>query len=62
LLDAWPFGALYVLEAIWKRLGSPEILADHLAHRNIDFALERALFAMVANRACAPSSKLSCYE
>jgi hypothetical protein len=24
----------------------------------VDFAVERALFAMVANRACAPSSKL----
>jgi hypothetical protein len=30
--------------------------------RNIDFAVERALFAMVANRACAPCSKLYCYE
>ncbi|ETW92301.1 MAG: hypothetical protein ETSY1_44245, partial [Candidatus Entotheonella factor] len=62
LLDAWPFGALYVLELIWKRLGFPDIINEHLQHRQIDFALERALFAMVANRACAPSSKLSCYE
>jgi hypothetical protein len=62
LLDTWPFGALYVLEAIWKRLGIPEIIAEQLAHRKVDFALERALFAMVANRACAPSSKLYCYE
>jgi len=62
LLDAWPFGALYVLELIWKRLGIPEIINEQLQHRHIDFALERALFAMVANRACAPSSKLSCYE
>jgi hypothetical protein len=62
LLDTWPFGAVYVLEAIWKRLGIPEVIAAQLAHRKMDFALERALFAMVANRACAPSSKLSCYE
>jgi hypothetical protein len=61
LLDTWPFGALYVLEAIWKRLGLPDIIAEQLAYRQVDFALERALFAMVANRACAPSSKLSCY-
>jgi Transposase DDE domain len=62
LLDTWPFGALYILEAIWQRLGIPEIIAEQLAHRKVDFALERALFAMVANRACAPSSKLYCYE
>jgi hypothetical protein len=62
LLNAWPFGALYVLEAIWKRLGIPDVLAEQLASRKVDFALERALFAMVANRACAPSSKLYCYE
>jgi hypothetical protein len=62
LLDTWPFGALYVLEAVWKRLGLPEVIAEQLVHRKVDFALERALFAMVANRACAPSSKLYCYE
>jgi Transposase DDE domain len=62
LIDAWPFGALYVLEAIWHRLGIDEVIAQQLAYRKVDFAVERALFAMVANRACAPSSKLSCYE
>jgi hypothetical protein len=62
LLDAWPYGALYVLEAVWKRLGLPEVIAEQLAPRKVDFSLERALFAMVANRACAPSSKLYCYE
>jgi transposase len=62
LINAWPFGALYVLEVIWQRLGLPEVIAEHLAPRKVAFSLERALFAMVANRACAPSSKLSCYE
>ena len=62
LLNTWPFGALYVLEAVWKRLGIPDVLSEQLASRQVDFALERALFAMVANRACAPSSKLCCYE
>ncbi len=62
LRDAWPFGALYVLEAIWHRLGIAEVIAQQLASRQVDFAVERALFAMVANRACAPSSKLYCYE
>ena len=62
LLDAWPFGALYVLEAIWHRLGIDEGIAQQLAYHKVDFAVERALFAIVANRACAPSSKLYCYE
>src|SRR5215210_7018448 len=62
LIEAWPYGALYVLEAVGKRLGLPEVLSEQLASRKVDFALERALFAMVANRACAPSSKLYCYE
>jgi hypothetical protein len=62
LLDTWPFGALYIFEAVWKRLGIPDVIAEQLAHRKVDFALERALFAMVANRACAPSSKLYCYD
>lgn len=33
-----------------------------LDRRKLGFAVERALFAMVANRACAPCSKLYCYE
>lgn len=62
LKNAWPYGALYVLEAIWHRLGIGEIIKQQLAYSKVDFAVERALFAMVANRACAPSSKLYCYE
>jgi len=62
LVDAWPYGPLYVLEALWQRLGLANIIADQLKGRKLDFAVERALFAMVANRACAPCSKLYCYE
>ena len=62
LIDAWPYGALYVLEAIWHRLGIAEIMAQQLAYSKGDFAVERALFAMVAHRACAPSAKLYCYD
>src|SRR5262249_31395020 len=61
-LNAWPFGALYVLEAVWKHLGIPDVLAEQLASPTVDFALERALFAMVAKRACAPRAQLLCYE
>jgi hypothetical protein len=62
LVDAWPYGDLYVLEALWRRLGIADVIEHHVRHRKLDFSVERALFAMVANRACAPSSKLYCYE
>jgi hypothetical protein len=28
LVDAWPYGPLYVLEALWQRLGLADIIAD----------------------------------
>jgi hypothetical protein len=62
LVDAWPYGPLYVLEALWQRLGLADIIADQRKGRKIDCAVARALFAMVANRACAPGSKLYGYE
>jgi transposase len=62
LLDAWPFGPAYVLEKIWQRLGIGEVLARVQKEHRFGFSLERALFAMVANRCCAPSSKLYCCE
>jgi hypothetical protein len=62
LVDAWPYGPLYVLEALWQRLGRAAIITEQLKGRKLDCPVERALFAMVANRACAPCSKLYCYE
>jgi hypothetical protein len=62
LIDAWPYGDLYVLEQLWNRVGIAEVIAQQVGRRKFDFPVERALFAMVANRACAPSSKLYCYE
>lgn len=62
LVEAWPYGDLYVLEALWRRLGIADVIEHHVRHRKLDFSVERALFAMVANRVCAPSSKLYCYE
>ena len=62
VVNAWDHGDLYVLEQLWRRLGIPEVLVEVLAGRKFDFDVERALFAMVANRALAPASKLYCYE
>jgi hypothetical protein len=62
VVNAWPYGDLYVLEQLWRRLGIGEVIEEICDGRKFDFDLERALFAMVANRACAPASKLYCYE
>jgi hypothetical protein len=37
-----------------------DVIAEVSGGRKFDFDVERALFAMVANRACAPASKLLC--
>ena len=55
-------GVSNILEKIWHRLGIDEVIAEVLGERKYDFPVERALFAMVANGACAPASKLHCYE
>ena len=60
--DSWPYGDVYVLEHLWQRIGLPELIGELLDDRKFEFSIERALFAMVANRACAPSSKLYCHE
>jgi hypothetical protein len=63
LRDAWPYGDLYVLEQLWARLGMPDrltALAQDTPRRTLP--VERACFALVANRCCAPASKLYCVE
>jgi hypothetical protein len=60
--DAWPFGSVYVLGQLWKELGLETLLGRLLGERGVRQPFERALFAMVANRAVAPYSKLYCWE
>jgi hypothetical protein len=62
VVDAWPYGGVFALEALWRRLGLEEDIGRSARGLKIRFPVERALFAMVANRALAPSSKLYCYE
>ncbi len=63
LRDAWPYGDLYVLEQLWARIGMPERLpALTRDDTRRTLPVERACFAMVANRCLAPASKLYCYE
>jgi hypothetical protein len=62
LICAWPYGDVYTLQALWQRLGIGEVITEQAATRRLGFKVERALFAMVANRALAACSKLYCYE
>jgi len=62
LVCAWPYGEVYVLQALWQRLGIDQVIRAQAQPRRLGFDVERALFAMVANRACAPCSKLYCWE
>ena len=62
VVNAWSYGDVYALEALWARLGIAEVIEEVVRGRRFDFSVERALFAMVANRACAPASKLYCFS
>ena len=60
VVDAWPYGELHALEALWRRVGLPELIAECVDARKFEFSVERALFALVANRVCALSLKSHC--
>jgi DDE family transposase len=57
--ESRPLGGTWVLDALWKRLGIGAVMRTLLKGRRLDPAAERVLFALVANRALAPSSKLA---
>jgi hypothetical protein len=54
-----PLGGTHVLDALWERLGIGPAMRGLLTGRRLDPGAERVLFALVANRALAPSSKLA---
>lgn len=62
LLDSWPYGGLHVLDSLWHALGIDQVINERAARRRDRQPFERALFAMVANRALRPYSKLYCHE
>ncbi len=55
-------GAVWLLDALWQRLGVAEALAKLLGTRRFGTDVERVLFALVGNRATDPMSKLSAAE
>ena len=64
--ESRPYGGAYVLDQLWHRLGIAKILARLASpgrgRLRDAAAAEQVLFALVASRALAPSSKLAAAE
>jgi len=58
-IESRPLGGAWVLDALWTRLGIAKTMRTMLSGTRRDATVERVLFALVANRALAPSSKLA---
>src|SRR5512133_2860260 len=62
VVDARPIGTAWLLDALWTRLEIGTSIKRVADGRRFTTAVERVLFALVANRAIAPMSKLSAAE
>jgi len=60
--NSWEHGGFYVVGKLWESLEIRQIVERAAKKEERRTPLERAVFAMVANRCLAPRSKLGCYE
>jgi len=58
-LEARNFGGIWLLDALWKRLGMNKAIEGLLDDRAYRTPIERLMFAMVSSRILSPGSKLS---
>ncbi|MFA5593940.1 MAG: IS1634 family transposase, partial [Trueperaceae bacterium] len=58
-LGAKEYGGTYLLDGLWERLGIGGVLKKLAGEREFGVDVERLLFALVAQRALAPGSKLA---
>src|SRR4051794_14322564 len=58
-VESRPLGGAWLLDGLWHHLGIDTLLRRLAAGTRRDPVVERVLFALVANRALAPSSKLA---
>jgi hypothetical protein len=58
-VESRPVGGAWLLDRLWSRLGIDRLLRSLASGTRRDPVVERVLFALVANRALAPSSKLA---
>lgn len=59
VVESRPLGAAWLLDGLWRQLGVDTALASVLGERRFTTDVERVLFALVANRALDPMSKLA---
>src|SRR4051794_28358789 len=57
-----PAGTAWLLDGLWKALGVDAALRQVLGGRRFTTDVERVIFALVANRAIEPASKLAAAE
>src|SRR3954470_18376978 len=62
ITDSRPAGGAWLLDGLWRQLGIGTALREVLDGRRFGTDLERVVFALVANRALAPASKLAAAE
>src|SRR3954447_12520214 len=62
VVDARPVGAAWLLDGLWRRLDVGAAVRTATDARRFTTDMERVLFALAANRAVAPMSKLSAAE
>lgn len=62
LMSSRPAGAAWLLHGLWKALDVDSALRKVLGGRRLRTDVERVLFALVANRAIDPASKLAAAE
>lgn len=58
-VESRPMGGTWALDGLWRALKIDRTLARLLEGRRLDARAERVIFAMVANRALEPLSKLA---
>jgi len=62
ITDSRPAGGAWLLDGLWQQLGIGTALHEVLGARRFGTDVERVAFALVANRALAPASKLAAAE
>jgi hypothetical protein len=62
ITESRPAGGAWLLDGLWQQLGIGAALREVLGARRFTTDVERMAFALVANRALAPASKLAAAE
>jgi transposase len=62
VIGSRPVGVSWLLDGLWHQLGIDRALAEVVGGRRFTTDVERVLFALVANRAIDPASKLAAAE